>query len=290
PLESFKVTAQNKGINIEASIEETIPNALIGDPARLTQILNNLFSNALKFTEEGAVKLKIRQQKDFGDRVKLQFAISDTGIGIAPERVETIFESFTQASQNTKRLFGGTGLGLTISKQLAELQGGAISVESEKGFGSTFFVELTFGKGEAKEDEQDVIAEKEGDKSLAGLKILLAEDNVVNQKVMQRFLERWNVDMTVVEDGVEVMEAMSQNNFDLILMDLQMPNMDGYEASEQIRKMDDPYKRNIPIIALTAAALKEVREQVYAAGMNDFVTKPFNPSDLEEKLYNHTRK
>ncbi|MAO65782.1 MAG: hybrid sensor histidine kinase/response regulator [Balneola sp.] len=289
-LESFKVTAQNKGINIEASIEETIPNTLIGDPARLTQILNNLFSNALKFTEEGAVKLKIHQQEDFGDRVKLQFAISDTGIGIAPERVETIFESFTQASQNTKRLFGGTGLGLTISKQLAELQGGAISVESEKGVGSTFFVELTFGKGEAKEDEQDVIAEKEGDKSLAGLKILLAEDNVVNQKVMQRFLERWNVDMTVVEDGVEVMEAMQQNNFDLILMDLQMPNMDGYEASEQIRKMDDPYKRKIPIIALTAAALKEVREQVYAAGMNDFVTKPFNPSDLEEKLYNHTRK
>lgn len=289
-LESFRISAQNKGIEIDAKIEEGIPNELIGDPARLTQILNNLFSNALKFTEEGSVKLKVFLRDETEENVKLQFAISDTGIGIDLERIDTIFESFTQASQNTKRLFGGTGLGLTICKQLAELQGGAISVESEKGVGSTFFVELTFEKAEINENEQDLESEEVDENSLTGLKVLLAEDNIVNQKVMQRFLERWNVEMEVVEDGIQVMEAMQENNFDVILMDLQMPNVDGYEAAEQIRKMDDPYKRNIPIIALTAAALKEVREQVYAAGMNDFVTKPFNPTDLEQKLYNHTKK
>jgi signal transduction histidine kinase/CheY-like chemotaxis protein len=282
-LESFKVTAKNKGIEIYSDIDADIPNNLIGDPARLTQILNNLVSNAIKFTEEGEVKIGVNILHDYGDEIRLQFAITDTGIGIEEERAETIFESFTQASQDTKRLFGGTGLGLTISKQLAELQGGAIAVESEEGVGSTFFVELTFGKGdEIEEVEKDV--SEEGTKSLIGLKVLLAEDNVVNQKVMQRFLERWNVEMKVVEDGVEALEALKEHNYDVILMDLQMPNMDGYEAAEHIRKLDDPYKRNIPIIALTAAALKEVREKVYAAGMTDFVTKPFNPADLEHKL------
>lgn len=289
-LESFRITARNKGIDIQSNVNDQVPDYLIGDPARLTQILNNLFSNALKFTEEGKVELNIELLQDRGEEVRVQFAISDTGIGIEKERVETIFESFTQASQNTKRLFGGTGLGLTISKQLAELQGGSIFVESEKGEGSTFFVELTFGKGKAKEEQSELNEDEINENSLRGLKVLLAEDNVVNQKVMQRFLERWNVEMKVVEDGIQVLEAMGETNFDVILMDLQMPNMDGYEATEQIRKLDDPYKRNIPIIALTAAALKEVREQVFAAGMNDFVTKPFNPADLEQKLYSFTKK
>ncbi|WP_157470932.1 response regulator [Gracilimonas tropica] len=289
-LESFRITARNKGIDIQANVNDQVPDYLIGDPARLTQILNNLFSNALKFTEEGKVELNIELLQDRGEEVRVQFAISDTGIGIEKERVETIFESFTQASQNTKRLFGGTGLGLTISKQLAELQGGSIFVESEKGEGSTFFVELTFGKGKAKAEQSELNEDEINENSLRGLKVLLAEDNVVNQKVMQRFLERWNVEMKVVEDGIQVLEAMGETNFDVILMDLQMPNMDGYEATEQIRKLDDPYKRNIPIIALTAAALKEVREQVFAAGMNDFVTKPFNPADLEQKLYSFTKK
>lgn len=288
-LESFKLTARNKGIQIEASIEEDVPNTLIGDPARLTQILNNLFSNALKFTEEGLVKLRINAVEDFDSSLKVQFAISDTGIGIEEQRVETIFESFTQASQDTKRLFGGTGLGLTISKQLVELQGGDIYVESELGQGSTFFVELTFEKGKVKDEESS--SAKHGDgKSIAGLRVLLAEDNMVNQKVMVRFLERWNVDMTVVDDGLQAVEALKENNFDVVLMDLQMPNMDGYEASESIRKLDDPYKRKTPIIALTAAALKEVREKVYASGMTDFVTKPFNPADLEHKLFEYTKK
>lgn len=285
-LESFKVTAKNKGIDLKTDVNEKIPNVLIGDPARLTQILNNLFSNALKFTEEGEVCLSIKMLEELEESVQLQFAISDTGIGIEKERVETIFDSFTQASQNTKRLFGGTGLGLTISKQLVELQGGDISVESEEGEGSTFYVELTFAKGSDK-PEKDESPENDTSKGLGGLKVLLAEDNLVNQKVMLRFLERWNVDMKVVDNGEEALKALKEEYFDVILMDLQMPMMDGYEASEAIRKLDDPYKRKIPIIALTAAALKEVREKVYASGMNDFVTKPFNPAELEQKLHKY---
>ena len=286
-MESFKATASNKGIELKNEIEKGIPNVLIGDPARLTQILNNLVSNALKFTEEGQVKVEVSTVGDYDDAVRLKFSIKDTGIGIEEERVDSIFESFTQASQNTKRLFGGTGLGLTISKQLAELQGGNISVESKEGVGSTFMVELTFDKATSTTEVEEHTKKEADTHTITGLKVLLAEDNVVNQKVMIRFLERWNIEMEVVNNGEEALEALKESNFDVILMDLQMPKMDGYEASEQIRKLDDPYKRNTPIIALTAAALKEVREKVYASGMNDFVTKPFNPVDLEQKLFNY---
>ncbi len=159
-----------------------------------------------------------------------------------------------------------------------------VSVESEEGSGSTFYVELTFGIGESTNEAKAVVREEDLSKSLRGLKVLLAEDNIVNQKVMMRFLERWNVEMKVVDNGEEVVEAIKESNYDVVLMDLQMPKMDGYEASENIRKLDDPYKRKIPIIALTAAALTEVREKVYASGMNAFVTKPFNPADIEQKL------
>lgn len=288
-IESFRSSAKNKGIDLSASIAKNTPNVLMGDPARLTQILNNLVSNALKFTEDGKVSLEVSSLKNEDEIITLQFAITDTGIGIEEDRMDTIFNSFTQASENTKRLFGGTGLGLTISKQLTELQGGKISVESEEGKGSTFFVELTFEKSDAGEKASKV-TEEEGAKSISGLKLLLAEDNLVNQKVMIRFFERWNVEMKVVDNGLEVLEALKEQNFDVILMDLQMPEMDGYEASENIRKLDDPYKRKTPIIALTAAALKEVREKVYAAGMNDFVTKPFDPAELERKLFNYMQK
>ncbi|WP_232802943.1 response regulator [Gracilimonas amylolytica] len=284
-LESFRSTAKNKDIDLKVEVAEQVPGRLIGDPARLTQILNNLFSNALKFTEEGEVKLEVRVLQHEHEQASIQFAISDTGIGIDEKRINTIFDSFTQASQNTKRLFGGTGLGLTISKQLTELQGGTISVESEEGVGSTFTVELEFGVAQQPEVSTNGSQGKiEGSSLLKGVKILLAEDNVVNQKVMTRFLERWEVEMKVVNNGKEALDAIQECNFDVVLMDLQMPEMDGYEATEKIRKLDDPYKRKVPIIALTAAALKEVREHVYAAGMNDFVTKPFNPADLEQKL------
>lgn len=289
-MESFRVMAKNKGVNLYNEIEEDVPNVLIGDPARLTQILNNLLSNALKFTEEGEVKLTVAIVEDWEKKIRLKFDVSDTGIGIPDDRIETIFESFTQASGSTKRLYGGTGLGLTISKQLTELQGGKLTVDSEVGMGSSFAVELTFEKGEKDMNlSAGTLLSDNERKSLKGIKVLLAEDNVVNQKVMKRFLERWNVEMTIVENGKQAVEEVSKNIYDIVLMDLQMPEMDGYEATSMIRKLDDPGKRQIPIIALTAAALKEVKEKVYACGMNDFVTKPFNPNDLQQKLASHIK-
>ena len=283
-MESFKVMAKNKGLELKSEIEEGVQNFLIGDPARLTQILNNLLSNALKFTEEGEVDLLIRQTNEWEKKVRLEFSVSDTGIGIPKERVNTIFESFTQASGSTKRLYGGTGLGLTISKQLTELQGGELWVDSEEGKGSTFYIEMEFEKGEGKSISKSLTSIEEKSSSLKGKRILLAEDNVVNQKVMRRFLERWEVEMTIVENGTEVLKAMEKGNYDVILMDLQMPEMDGYEATTAIRALSDPSKRSIPIVALTAAALQEVKGKVFASGMDDFVTKPFNPAELKQKL------
>lgn len=288
--ESFKIMAKNKNIALKNCLEDDIQNVLIGDPARLTQILNNLLSNALKFTEKGKIELNIKKLNNSEDKVELEFSVLDTGIGIPKDRMNTIFDSFTQASGNTKRLYGGTGLGLTISKQLTELQGGKLWVDSEEGKGSTFYIEMTFGKGEG----DSILARGEvvtpaQQESLKGKRVLLAEDNVVNQKVMRRFLERWDVKMMIVNDGKEAVEAIKKEHFDIVLMDLQMPEMDGYEATHAIRSLTDPNKRNIPIIALTAAALKEVKEKVFACGMNDFVTKPFNPIELQQKLAELTK-
>lgn len=284
-MESFRVTARNKGILLKNTIGNKIPNLLIGDPSRLTQILNNLINNALKFTEEGEVELNVRVLEESEHDVKIEFSVCDTGIGISKEKTDLIFESFTQGNDNTKRLFGGTGLGLTISKQLVELQGGTLRVESELGTGSTFFVELAFGKGVGnKKLDTDFVSSDNINHTIKGTRILLAEDNLVNQKVMQRFLEKWAINVTIVNNGKEAVEHIEKENYDLVLMDLQMPEMDGYEAATKIRLMHDSRKRNIPIIALTAAALKEVKENVYACGMNDFITKPFNPVDLEQKI------
>lgn len=288
--ESFKVMAHNKGVELNSKIEGDINTVLIGDPARLTQILNNLISNALKFTEKGGVYLNVKVLNEWEKKIQIQFSVSDTGIGIANDRVDTIFESFTQASGSTKRLYGGTGLGLTISKQLTELQGGKLSVDSEEGKGSTFTVEMSFIKGDTETNDSNVLVGEHDEGILRGIKILLAEDNLVNQKVMNRFLERWEVDMTIVENGARAVEEVERSTYDVILMDLQMPEMDGYEATERIRTLDDPSKRQIPIIALTAAALKEVKEKVFASGMNDFVTKPFNPAELQQKIADQVKK
>lgn len=284
-METFKVMANNKNVDLKSNIEKDLHNVLLGDPARLTQIINNLLSNALKFTETGYVELSVQKLGESKNEISLQFSVKDTGIGIPEDRVETIFESFTQASGSTKRLYGGTGLGLTISRQLTELQGGTLQLESEVGKGTTFFVDLTFDKGEKTivESKADDSAVSEVQK-LRGKKVLLAEDNIVNQKVMNRFLERWEINLFIVENGKEAVEMIKKEDFDLVLMDLQMPVMDGYEATTLIRNLSEPSKKGIPIIALTAAALKEVKEEVYASGMNDFVTKPFNPSELQRKM------
>lgn len=286
-LESFRFNAQKKGIELKLEVGDDVPEILLGDSSRLTQILNNLVSNAVKFTDEGEVKITVTQTGLNDGLIGLEFSVSDTGVGISEDKLENIFESFTQERTDTSRIFGGTGLGLTISKKLVELQGGTIHVESKKGEGSTFTVNLDFEPGDENKVDRLQSKKRLDTENLEGIKVLLVEDNVINQKVMTRFLEKWNIDITVANDGNEALEKVAEEHFHIILMDLQMPNMDGYQSSQAIRTIDDQRKRNVPIIALTAAALKEVKEKVYASGMNDFITKPFNPVELQEKLEYH---
>lgn len=283
-LESFRFNTEKKGIALSLQVEEDVPEVLLGDSARLTQILNNLVSNAVKFTDEGEVKISVKQIRREAGTVTLQFCVSDTGVGISEGKLYSIFESFTQERTDTSRIYGGTGLGLTISKKLVELQNGSISVDSTKGEGSTFTVILDFELGDESKVDKLQSDKRINADSLEGIKVLLVEDNIINQKVMTRFLEKWKIKITVANDGDEALQKVAKEHFHIILMDLQMPRMDGYKSSQAIRTIDDQRKRNIPIIALTAAALKEVKEKVYAAGMNDFITKPFNPVELQEKL------
>ena len=281
--ESFKTTAVNKKVELITVIDKDVPNYLKGDTAKLIQILNNLVSNALKFTSKGSVKILIESLGSRQNEVDIQFKVIDTGIGIEKDRIKLVFDSFVQASNNTRRKYGGTGLGLSISKKLVELQGGEINAESEVGKGSVFSVKLTFEKPEEKENS-DAAERQEVEEKDLNLTVLVAEDNLVNQKVMQSFLKRWKVNCVIVNNGEEAIEELGKKDFDLILMDLEMPKMDGYEATIKIRELEDPKKRNIPIVALTAAALNEVKEKVFAVGMTDFVTKPFNPVELRKKL------
>lgn len=288
-IESFQFTAKKKDIELKAEIDRDIPKIVCGDSARMTQILNNLTSNAVKFTEHGAVTILVKCEEKDENKVQIQFQVSDTGVGIAQEKQVAIFESFTQERTDTTRVFGGTGLGLSITKKLVELQGGTIDMTSEKGKGSTFYVDLQFDIGEEKVSKSSNGSTSTFQRldSLKGIKVLVVEDNPINQKVMRRFLDRWDMDIYIANDGKECLEKVKKENYHIILMDLQMPIMDGYEATRQIRMMDEVHKRSVPIIALTAAALKEVKEKVFASGMNDFITKPFNPNDLQNKLEQH---
>lgn len=283
-LESFRFTAEKKDVMLYLDLDDEIPDVIAGDPNRLTQILNNLVSNAVKFTEDGSVGIVVKEKERNDDHLHLQFTVTDTGIGISKEKQKEIFESFTQERTETSRVFGGTGLGLTISKKLVELQGGTIDVESEKGKGSTFYVEIPFSVGEENSSEVTSFSQFSTLETLKGSTVLLVEDNNINQKVMTRFLDKWEIEVIVAEDGKQAVEKIKEEFVNLVLMDLQMPEMDGYEASRKIRALADNQKSEVPIVALTAAALKGVKEKVFASGMNDYLTKPFNPSELQKKL------
>jgi len=287
--ESFRFKAEEKGIDFELDRDKEVPSEIVGDPARLTQILNNLLSNAVKFTDVGKVTLGVHLLKKQDRNVDIRFRVADTGIGIEPHKLNEIFDSFTQARSDTTRVFGGTGLGLAICKQLTELQGGTIEVNSTPGEGSIFDITLDFDIVESTEADNKMAEKSTTDNNtLAGSRVLLVEDNMINQKVAARFMQLWDIDLTIANNGIEALQAINQQSpFDLILMDLQMPEMDGYEAAEKIRELGDDRKSKTPILALTAAALQEVRDEVNQAGMNDFIAKPFNPTDLQRKLTKH---
>jgi len=275
----FSPIAKQKGIHLNIDFDMRVPPFILCDPTRISQILTNLINNAVKFTKQGGVDVIVEQVEKVGDQITLLFKVKDSGIGIPQEKIETIFDSFTQASSNTTREFGGTGLGLTITKKLLQLQGVTLQLESEVGVGTTFSFEQTF---EVSTKEQ-IIAQLDPVKPLP-LKlegeILLVEDNQINVMVAKKFLHKWGVSVTVAENGQEAVELTHTRNFDLILMDLQMPVMDGYQATKALRARG----LKTPIIALTASALLDEQNKIFNAGMDDFVIKPFDPDELLAKI------
>ena len=286
--DTFNVSMAKNGVEILLEFENfDLDRNVICDPTRLTQIISNLVSNAVKFTQKGHVKIICSIQNIIENHAKIKFEILDTGIGIEKNRHKEIFESFTQASSSTTRLYGGTGLGLAITKKLVELQNGIIRVDSEIGVGSSFSFELAFELGQTlnatnfKRTNEESSLAKTG---LKGRRILLAEDNKINQLVATKILSKWEVVVTVANDGLEALEYIKNEDFDAVLMDINMPNMDGYEATRAIRKLSDEKKNNIPVIALTASAFSSVEEAVIQAGMNDHVGKPFKPEELFQRI------
>ncbi|MEA3443260.1 MAG: ATP-binding protein, partial [Bacteroidota bacterium] len=272
----------NKGILFNTFTDKNIPDHLIGDPYRLNQIMLNISGNAVKFTSKGKVDIKIGLLEKTNTEVNLQIVVQDTGIGIPKSKLSGIFDSFTQAHNNSTT-YGGTGLGLAITKRLVELQNGSISVESEVGKGSVFTIVLKYQISD-KPVEVRPNNYKANIDNLNDVRILVIEDNKLNQLVIRQVLEKWNCKAKICGNGLIGFDAYVKEDFDIILMDLQMPVLDGYKTTAKIRNEINGKKASIPIIALTADAFPETRKKVLLAGMNDFITKPFNANDLFFKL------
>lgn len=289
--QTFEVKTKEKKLDLKLSLDESLPEFIFGDQIRLNQILNNLLSNAVKFTEKGRIILSVRVINRDIDAVTLLFSVQDTGIGIARHKIDDIFSSFQQETSSTTRKYGGTGLGLTISKQLVELQGGKMNVESEKKLGSTFSFHLTYSITPKAAIEQE-LAQQEADNKSAKkpqqydpetIRVLLAEDNLINQNFATTILKKHGYNADVANNGNEVMTLLKENNYDVILMDLHMPEKDGYETTSNIRNSSEKY-RTIPIIAVTAAAIKGEKERCFNEGMNGYISKPYAPIELIEKI------
>ena len=288
----FAKRAHEKNIKLIYNIDKKIPEVLTGDAVRLDQILINLVNNALKFTSKGWIEVSAELKSTSGNRCIIQFQVEDSGIGIPKDKIELVFQSFTQASSDTMRKYGGTGLGLTIVDQLVKLMGGTLYLKSNEGIGTLFSFTLEFEKG----SEEDVIFMKkasapEADKNLSGMKILLCEDNEMNQRLVDKIIRKqWHADLDIAPNGKAGFEFFKQKNYDLILMDVQMPEMDGFETTRRIRKYRDKKKSKVPIMAMTADALAEERRKCFDAGMNDYLSKPFKQGDLFNKILRLTGK
>jgi signal transduction histidine kinase/CheY-like chemotaxis protein/HPt (histidine-containing phosphotransfer) domain-containing protein len=273
--------AREKGLEFYFDTDPAVPDALKGDPYRLAQILLNLSGNAIKFTESGEVVVITRVQRDDGEHVLLRITVQDSGIGLSEEQQRRLFNAFAQGDASMTRRFGGTGLGLAICQRLTGLMGGRIEVHSRPGEGSAFTLHLPF----ARQSEQDLAnaapesPQQELDLSrLKGVRVLLAEDNAINQEVCGEILRDAGCEVTVVDDGSVALKTVRRSTFDIVLMDVQMPNVDGYTAAGWLR--EQRVFADLPIIALTAHAMAEEREKSLNAGMNDHLAKPFKPDDL----------
>lgn len=280
---AFRLKAAEKGVGIEKDIASGLPPAVKGDRYKLTQVLNNLVSNAVKFTAQGSVTVSVHSVVQNSGEISLRFAVADTGIGIAPRHLDYIFESFAQTGNDMMRRYGGTGLGLAITKRLVELQGGKIGVQSVPEQGSVFCFDITYRQvGDLPKQVTMPLAAQDEKQCLAGKKILLVEDNPINQKVTKMILQKAGLDVAVAENGKEAVDWIEGGAiYDVIIMDLQMPEMNGIQAAAYIR---NKLKLSVPIIAMTASALRNEKKRCLEVGMNAYLTKPFVPADLFRHL------
>lgn len=281
--------ASEKDIAFTCQTDPRIPDRLLGDFTRISQILNNLVSNAIKFTLDGSVTLIIKLLKVNQQEAAITFQVTDTGIGIPEDKLEIIFDNFSQASSDTTRKFGGTGLGLAITKKLLEMHGSHIEVKSKLGHGSTFSFTLILQRAHEmppSTTDDNSLTDKESFVGLRGVNVLVAEDNQMNVIVIRQYLKKWGIQFDIAENGQVAVERAQAKSYDLILMDLQMPEMDGFTATIEIKK----FAPDLPIIALTASAMLEVKDRVVEVGMSDYVSKPFVPSELYHKLMVHLKR
>jgi CheY-like chemotaxis protein len=284
-LHLFETKVQEKNLQLIKLYDTQIPTVIVGDPVRLHQIVLNLVSNAVKFTSKGSITVRVALVDQNKEQVTIEFSVTDTGIGISGSQLETIFDNFYQASNETTRLFGGTGLGLAIVKQLLEPQGGEITVQSKVNEGSTFRFTLDFLKtdAEAAIKTETLILEH----GVRNIKVLVAEDMALNQLLMKTILDDFGFERDVADNGKIALEKLMQKTYDIILMDLQMPEMNGFEATEYIRKI---LKSNIPIIALTADVTTADVAKCKAVGMNDYIAKPIDERVLYRKIVSFVQK
>jgi signal transduction histidine kinase/CheY-like chemotaxis protein len=294
-ISAFQI--KQKNLTLKLDLDPTIPDALFGDAQRISQVITNLLSNAVKFTPEGGVVTMTSRLIDSSEQGKHQVSliVADTGIGISEEQMDRLFQPFQQAESNTARRFGGTGLGLVISKRILDLMGGSISVESKLGEGTTFYV--LFPLDEARGDIEEAGADEQArqkvtdDAIFTDRRILLAEDVEVNREIVMALMESTGAEIDCANNGIEAVEMFSKDpeRYDLILMDIQMPELDGFDATRRIRALDVPWAYEIPIIALTANVFKEDIEKCLAAGMNDHLGKPFDQAKVFESIQKHLK-
>ncbi|MDQ3277951.1 MAG: ATP-binding protein [Bacteroidota bacterium] len=282
----FSEKLNEKNLGFSTHIDTDVPDVLSGDAVRLTQILVNLISNAVKFTESGKIAIDIKALHQTVEAVRLQINISDTGIGISEEKQQAIFDRFQQADTETTRRFGGTGLGLAIVKQLVTLQNGTINVQSEQGKGSTFVVELPYKVPDINQLYAAALSAQEEAVPLEKISVLIAEDNVMNQQLISHLMRSWAIDFVLVNNGAEAVEELKKRSYSIVLMDIQMPGMDGYTATSVIR---NELKSNIPIIAMTAHAMAGEKEKCLQMGMNDYVSKPIKETILYNMIGQHAQ-
>ncbi|GGN10923.1 hypothetical protein GCM10010967_53510 [Dyadobacter beijingensis] len=287
-MKTFEIRAREKSIDFTFHCGRDVPQIVMGDPYRLNQIMVNLIGNAIKFTEEGGfVKVTVHLDEDHGETVDLKIDVSDSGIGISEDKLSVIFDSFSQAhANNATRNFGGTGLGLSITRKITQLMNGTISARSRLGEGSTFTVVLRFGKGSTSYGEEKT--DTPLTLSLKGYRILAAEDILANQILLKHLLNKWEAEFVICNNGKEVLHSLETDDFDLILMDIQMPVMDGVTAMKKIQG-SYPRHKNVPVIALTADTFAETTPEIAACNFSGFVTKPFKADELIRAINQHLK-